>query len=274
MLKLEGSGYEVRPAQRRTWYALAALMAMGIVACGGSDGGPVGPPEPGSLLVMTGTSGFLKPSGYEVLVDGASRGAIEANGQVTISGLEPGSYQVALEEVPDNCTAAEDVTATVASGETAQVSLDVTCGPAEPVTYTLQASRQRADLDARDPEAITVCPFGICSTTEDWDVWVHRSTQTEPDEPEAVIRQNQTNEVEIAHLPGVTLAELTEEDFQGAEFTTELVADRFDAGRVILIRTDLGNVFALGNPVEDSAGGTWTLTFDAVLIAEPGDPEP
>jgi hypothetical protein len=272
MMKLGGSGYEVRGAQRRRWHALAALIAIGVVACGESNGSgdPMGPPEPGSILVMIGTSGFLKPDAFEVLVDGVHERSIDANGQVTISGLEPGSYQVALGEVPDNC-AVEGVTVSVEPGETAGVSLNVDCGYAEPVSYTIQASRQRADLDARDPEAITVCPFGICSTTEDWDMWVHRSTQTEP---ESVIRQNQTNGVEIAHLPGVTLEELTEEDFEGAQFTTELIADLFDAGRVILIRTDLGNVFALGNPVEDSAGGTWTLTFDAALIAESVGPEP
>jgi hypothetical protein len=267
MMKAEGSGYEVRLARRQRWNALAVLMAMGIVACGdsNSDGDPLGPSEPGSILVMSGTSGFLKPQAFQVLVDGASEGTIEANGQVTISGLEPGDYQVALGEVPENC-AVEGVTVSVESGGTAGVTLNVECGYAEPVSYTIQAGRERPDLDAGE---IITCPFSICSSPDDWDLFVNRNTQTEP---ESVIRQNQTNGVEIAHLPGVTLAGLTEEDFAGAEFTTELVADPFDADRVILIRTDLGNVFALGNPVE-VAGATFTLTFDAALIAQPEDPE-
>jgi hypothetical protein len=266
MTKVEGFGYDVRPARRHRWNALAVLMAMGIVACGGSDsnGDPTGPSDPGSILVMTETSGFLKPAGFGVLVDGASEGTVEANGQVTISGLEPGSYQVALGEVPENCIV-ESVTVSVESGGTTGVTLNVDCGYAEATSYTLQFSRLRPDLDTGE---VITCPFGICSSPDDWDLYVHRSTQTEP---ESVIRQNQTNEVEIAHLPGVTLEELTEEDFQGAEFTTALVADPFDAGRVILIRTDLGNVFALGNPVEDGVEGT--LTFDAALIAEPEVPE-
>ena len=50
-------------------------------------------------------------------------------------------------------------------------------------------------------------------------------------------------------------------------------AELTDAGRVILIRTDLGNVFALGNPVEDLISSPAVLTFDAALIAEPGEPE-
>jgi hypothetical protein len=45
------------------------------------------------------------------------------------------------------------------------------------------------------------------------------------------------------------------------------VADPFDSGRVILIRTDTGQVYALGNPVEDAQA--LTLTFDAALIVQP-----
>jgi hypothetical protein len=265
MLKLERCGYEVRRARNRRWHALAALVAVGVVAC--DNGLPAGPPDPGSILVMTETSGFLKPAGFDVLVDGASEGAVEANGQVTISGLEPGSYHVALGGVPDNCVV-EGVTVSVEPGETAGVSLNVNCTHADPVTYTIRFSNQRPDLDAQDPTAIISCPFGICPTTEDWDLWAYRNSQADP---ESEIRQNTTNGVEIAHLPGVTLETLTEADVAGATFTTALVAEPFDAGRVILIRTDLGNVFALGNPVEDLTSSPAVLTFDAALIAEPED---
>ncbi len=64
----------------------------------------------------------------------------------------------------------------------------------------------------------------------------------------------------------MTLASLTEADVQAATFTTELVDESFDAGRVILIRTDLGSTYALGNPVENTI--LLTLTFDALLLIE------
>ena len=269
MLNVEGAARAEARAPRRGWHAAVTLLVIGMVACDGSSSDPTGPPAPGSILVMTETAGFLKAESYQLLVDGVSEGAVEANGQVTISELEPGSYQVALGEVPENCSF-EEVTATVASEETTVVSVPVQCTFADPVTWEIQFSRERPDLDAQDPEAITTCPFGICSTTEDWDLWVYRNSQTEP---ESEIRQNTANEVEIAHLPGVTLETLTEEDVAGATFTTALVAEPFDAGRVILIRTDLGNVFALGNPVEDLTSSPAVLTFDAALIAEPGELE-
>ena len=257
MRNLERSGYDATQTRRRGWHAVVALLATSIIACSGDSSGPA---APGSILVKTETTGFLKAVGYDVVVDGVSTGAIGANDEVTVSGLDPGSYLVDLTDVPDNC-AAEGVLVAVESDKTAEVSLTIDCAYADPVAFTIQFSRERPDLDT---EAITVCAFGICPTQEEWDLYVQSNAQTEP---RSVIRQNQTGGVEIAHLPGVTLAELTEADFEAATFTTELVGDPFDSGRVILIRTDLGSVYALGNPSEDLTNSK--LTFDAALIANP-----
>jgi hypothetical protein len=257
MRNLEGCWYGVTHARRRGWHAAVALMAIGIVACSGDSSGP---PAPGSILVTTETSGFLKAEGYEVVVDGVGTKTIGANDEVTVAGLDPGTYYVDLGDVPDNC-GAEGVLVSVESEKTAEVSLTVGCAYATPVAYSIQFSRERPDLDTGE---ITVCAFGICPTQEAWDLYVHSNSQTEP---RSVIRQNQTIGVEIAHLPGVTLAGLTEADFEAATFTTELVGDPFGSGRVILIRTDLGNVYALGNAVEDLT--TSRLTFSAALIAKP-----
>ena len=76
----------------------------------------------------------------------------------------------------------------------------------------------------------------------------------------------------VAHLAGLDpsdrrmrfCATLTEADVAGATFGTELVADPFDAGRVILIRTDAGSVYALGNPVEDMTA--LTLAVDVAFL--------
>lgn len=255
----EGYWNDLPDVSRRGRHAVVALLVIGLVACG--DAGALAPdPEPGSMLIQTETTGFLKAEGYELLVDGVSNGTIGPNDEVTVSELEAGDYQVGLDGMPDNCSA-EGVTVSVEAEQTAEVSLVVTCTYEEPVTYTIQFNRERPDLDAGE---VTVCPFGICSTQDAWDLYVHNSLSTDP---HSVIRQNQTTAVEIAHLPGVTLDGLTEADLEGATFTTELVGDPFDAGRVILIRTDLGNVYALGDPAEDLTSGT--LAFAAALIARP-----
>ena len=258
MLSLEGCRNDSPHRSRRGWHAVVALIAITLVAC---DAG-VTAPELGSMVVTTETSGFLKAQGYDLNVDGVSNGAIDANGEMTISELDPGEYQVTLADVPANCTA-EGVTVTVEAGQEAEVSLPVVCSYADPVTYTIRFDNRRPNLDTGE---ILECSFGLCSEEQDlvWDVYAENNTSTDP---QSIIRQNQGTGVEIAHLPDVTLDSLTEADYDGATFTTDLVDTPFDANRVILVRTDLGDVYALGNASEDTSGFTPTLTFDAALIA-------
>ena len=249
---------------RRGWHALVALLVIGAAACE-EGGGPTitepDPPMPGSIVLTTETSGFMKDDSYELLVDGVSQGTIGANDQMTVEGLDPATYDVALGDVATNC-AVDGASVDVAAEAEVAVSLTVTCSYDEPASYTMRFGRERPDMD--DGGAVTECPFSICSTQEAWDFYVYYNGGTDP---HSVIRQNQTTGVEIAHLPGVTLEALTEADVGGATFTTDLVADPFDAGRVILIRTDMGYVYALGNPVEDT--DAQTLTFDAALVVVP-----
>ena len=256
---LSNTSRRARPA-RVAWAAVATLVVIGLAGC---DAG-VTAPAPGSMVVAIETTGFLKAEGYDLTVDGVSSGAIGANEEMTISELEPGEYQVTLANVPENCTA-EGVTVTVEAGQAADVSLVVTCSYADPVTYTIRFNNRRPDLDT---EEILECSFGLCSDADNdrWDVYAENNSSTEP---HSIIRYNQTIGVEIAHLPGVTLESLTEADYEGAVFTTDPVDDPFDVNRVILVRTDVGNVFALGNPIEDVESLTQTLTFDAALIATP-----
>jgi len=215
---------------------------------------------PGSIVVTTTTSGFFQDDSYTVLVDGESAGTIGANDQMTISELDPATYDVALGDIADNCSV-QATSVEVVSDASASAALEIACAYGQSDSYTVRFGRERPDLDTGD---ITTCPFSICSTDEAWDLYAYYSSSTDPD---TQIRQNQTNNVEIAHLPGVSLASLTEADYAGASFTTDLVSDAFDSGRVILIRTDVGNVYALGNPVVDATAQT--LTFDAVQIDGP-----
>lgn len=256
MLSLEGRWKDMLYTSRRGLHAGLALMVIGLGACDDSTS----PPSPGSMVVTTETSGFMKADGYGLVVDGVASGTIGADDEVTIPDLEPGDHQVSLADMPANC-AAEDVTVTVVSEQAAPVAFDVVCTFEEPASYNIQFSRERPNLDTGE---VTVCPFGICSSQESWDLYVYNSLQSDP---HSVIRQNEAAGVEIAHLPGVTLSTLTEADYTGATFTADPISDPFDAGRVILIRTDVGNVFALGDPLEDTTNGR--LSFSAALIVRP-----
>jgi hypothetical protein len=250
----ERSRYDATHA--RGWHVVLGLLATTLIGCGDASG----PPAPGSIQVTTETTGFLKAEGYELAVDGVNTMSIGANEAVTVPELDPGSYLVELTGVPENCDA-EGVQVTVESDQTAQVSVPVVCTFADPVQWAIRFSSERPDLDT---DSITICSFGFCPTQEEWDLYVDSNVASDP---QSIIRQNKTAGVEIAHVPGVTLTGLTEADVQAATFTTEFVDDPFDAGRVILIRTDMGRTFALGNPSEDLV--TYELTFDVALLAEP-----
>jgi len=239
---------------------LALILTGGVAACD-SDPVAVGPMPPGAISVTIVTSGFLQDDSYDLLVDGQSVGVIGANGHMTIPELDPATYEVALGDMADNCTLDGSTSAEVSPADTAAVSLSVVCAPAVPASYTVRANRDRPNLD---DGTVVQCSFGLCPSDADWDVYAYFNTSGTT---KAVIRQNQTTSLQIAHVVGKTLAELTEADLAGATFTTDLVADPFDSGRVILVRTQTGAVYALGNPLEDSI--LLTLTFDAALIATP-----
>lgn len=256
MLNRAGFSYAT-PQRSRVWRHSIGLLVVGLVACGGDTAGP---PAAGSIHVQIETAGFLKPDGYDLVVAGVTQ-AVDATDDVTVADLEPGDYDVSLDDVPANCTAEGAGTVTVTSNQTVEASLTVSCTYEPATSYTVQFSRQRPDLETGE---ITVCSFGICPSEEAWDMWVYNSTSTTP---RSVVRQNQTTGVELAHVEGVTLAGLTEAHLTGATFTADLVDVPFDAQRVILIRTDAGHVFALGDPSENTTSNT--LTFNAALIALP-----
>lgn len=246
------------PAQRITGLAVLALTMTAFGACSGSDGPVDTTPLPGSLQIATVTSGFLKDDGYDLVVNGTNRGAIGADDQVTLTDLEPGTYQVSLDGVADNCSV-DGGSVSVVAEQTATLELAVTCQAGEPAPMTIRASRDRPDLDTG---VLVQCNFGLCPSDAEWDLYVEFNAQSQP---QSIVRQNTVAGLEIAHVVGVPLAELTEEAVNGAVFTAELEDRAFSSGSTILLRTTSGAVFALGNPTEDTL--LLTTTFDALLIA-------
>lgn len=240
---------------------LVALAVLAAAACD-SEEVPTAPVDlPGSLAVTTVTTGLLQDTGYELFINGESQGTIGANDQVTLSDLEAGAYDVTLADVAENCSV-EGGSVQVAAGESAQVTLEVGCEAGEPVSFTgVRENRDRPDLDSGDTVA---CSFGICPSDAEWDLYVEFNDQSTP---QSMIRQNQSAGVEIAHVVGVPLAELSDQDITEAVFSTELEDRAFSSGSTILLRTTDGNVYALGNPVEqDDTFSGLTLTFDALLV--------
>lgn len=69
---------------------------------------------------------------------------------------------------------------------------------------------------------------------------------------------------QIAHLTSRTFASVTRDDATAATFTSNLIDDPFDGSRVILIKTELGAIYKLGNATEDNAG----VTFDYAKLVD------
>ena len=241
-------------AYRRPCVGGLVVALIATSACSSSDGGPVQPVQPGTIELSVQTTGFMKDASYELLVDGVSEGAVSASDEVTLSELDPGTYLISLGDVAPNCTT-EDVSVDVTEDETASASLEVVCAFEAASEYTIRFNRARPNLN---DGTITECPFSLCPTEEGWDMYV-TLTSGNP-----VVRVNGTTLVEIAHVSGVTLETMTEADYASAVFGADPIDDPFDENRVILIRTDTGDIYALGNPVENSLAQT--LTFDAALV--------
>lgn len=71
---------------------------------------------------------------------------------------------------------------------------------------------------------------------------------------------------EIAHLVGQAFSTVHLADTVGATFSSALVDEPFDNTRTILIRTDAGNVYKLGNTVEFGTTGADSVRFHAARL--------
>jgi hypothetical protein len=87
-------------------------------------------PTNGSLTITTATSGTAPDAdGYEVTLDGAGRGALPANGSVTLADIPSGTHSVGLSGLAANCTVEGDNprSSDITGGQTASLSFTVAC---------------------------------------------------------------------------------------------------------------------------------------------------
>jgi len=125
------------------WTGRAGLAAilLSVPACGGDDSvsAPVGPPAPGTIAATVATIGTdLDTDGYTVSLSVGGQHAVPIAGTVTISGVQPGDYLVALEGVSANCSVAgqNPRTVTVLEGAAASTRFEVTCSRADLMAFT------------------------------------------------------------------------------------------------------------------------------------------
>jgi hypothetical protein len=80
---------------------------------------------------MVATSGAnLDSNGYQLVINESTSQPVSANGGVTFTGLQPGAYQVSLNDVAENCVVQGPGTTrsfTITAGSTTMVDFDIDC---------------------------------------------------------------------------------------------------------------------------------------------------
>lgn len=142
------------------------------------------------------------------------------------------------------------------------VLLSFTATHSEVLTRTLAFEVEC--LDVETGTVVTSCrdPFSDDDWLgeEAWDVLMaYHADRT----VHTVVWQNPANGTEIAFLDGIPFENVTVDHVASASFARDLVDQPLDTTRVVLIRTDTGAVFKLGNPLETDTG----VTFDVELLS-------
>ncbi|MDJ0838032.1 MAG: hypothetical protein QNK37_16070 [Acidobacteriota bacterium] len=94
---------------------------------------------------------------------------------------------------------------------------------------------------------------------------------TDPVLPETFqLQQNQTNWIYVAHLVGYTYENVTWNDAMNAPLTNSWTTDPVVAGNVIIVQTEQGRYFKIGNAAFDNY--TWRMHFDYEELLPPPPP--
>lgn len=128
------------------------------------------------------------------------------------------------------------------------------------VTYALGYETYDLDLETGD---FTNCALGLphfCRANDDLYLTSNYACCAFE---QPVVLQNRLGGRLIAHLAGRGFRGVHLADTAGAGFTAERIDEAFDSTRTILIRTDAGNIYKVGNPAFPLAG---SVRFDAARL--------
>lgn len=232
--------------------SLAAVFAL-LVACGDDASGPAAATQ----LMFT-----IQPASDTV---GSTLALVAVTARDAQGGIVPGftgAVTVALANNPGNAVLSGTLTANAAGGLATFANLSVSKGEdgytlsatsgtltatsapfdiAE-VTgrYAMRYETETLDLDAG---AKVSCSGAGCPAAQDFRVAYNSVTTIHS----RVFHQSART---IAHLAGRTFSSVHLTDTAGVAFSTSVIDQPFDNTRTVLLRTDAGNIYKLGNPVE------------------------
>ncbi len=105
-------------------------------------------PRVGSIQVVTATSGPA-PTSYDVVLDGASVGAIDASGTRTLESIPSGTHALGLSALPANCQLQGDNprATIVQTARSVRVSFTITCTKPPPETGSLRIATFTTGVD-------------------------------------------------------------------------------------------------------------------------------
>ncbi|MEP3047719.1 MAG: VCBS domain-containing protein [Roseibium sp.] len=149
----------------------------------------------------------------------------------------------------------------------APVSNDPLLSQANVTSTSLEIETEAFDLDTGTAE-MAFDPLFL-GETADFKFAYNGNFPTE--EANSALFQNQfsTTPVEIAFLDETFLFDLTQSDVDQAVFTTDLIDQQFENDDTILLKTQSGDIFAIGNSQEnDLPGQDFTVNFDYANLTE------
>lgn len=101
----------------------------------------------GDVRVTVSTTGPDPDVGYNILLDGQTRGFVNGNGNATLPFVPAGAHNVSLGGVATNCSASAAQSVNVVAGATATANFTVTCAAAAVLRVAASMSGQDKDAD-------------------------------------------------------------------------------------------------------------------------------
>ena len=119
------------------------------------------------------------------------------------------------------------------------------------VAATLRFEEEGLDLDSGDVVATTVMDAIVREDTSAADIWFSYNADRAP---HAVVVQDASRGLEIAFLDATPFAYVNDTDVPNLTLGIELKDFALEIDDTVVVRTDTGAVFKIGNAVEDEAG--------------------